>query len=313
MGGGDMSRHLLKLKDLSAGEIGHIVDSAIAMKQRYARGDRPELLKNKTLVMLFQKTSTRTRTSFEAGMTQLGGHAIFLSWGATQFQMSDLRDEARCIDRYADIVMARLLRHEDLLKMAEVMKKPLINGLCEKYHPCQILGDLVTMKEHLGELKGKKVVYLGIGNNVSNSLTAGCTKLGMRFTLCAPEKHPPSMDEEMLRDAEATGLYEEEADPKKAVRDADVMYTDTWVDMELFNDPKFAKEKERRLKTFMPYQLNKGLMDISKRALVMHDLPAHRGFEIDGYAIESERSIIFDQAENRLHAQKAVMVWLMSA
>lgn len=306
-----MVRHLLKLGDLSPKEISHVVDSAIDIKKKYFAGERPELLKNKTLIMLFQKTSTRTRTSFEAGMTQLGGHAIFLSWATTQFQMSDIGDEAKCIDRYGDIVMARLLKHADLLKIAEEMKKPLINGLCEKYHPCQVLGDLQTMKEHLGDLKGKKVVYLGIGNNVSNSLTVGCTKMGMHFTLCTPERHPPSLDEDLLRDAKATGLYTEDLDPKKAVQDADILYTDTWIDMEYFMDPKFKEEKERRLKTFMPYQLNKSLLEINKKALVMHDLPAHRGYEIDDFAMASNRSIIFDQAENRMHAQKAAMLWLL--
>lgn len=306
-------KHLLTLKELSSQDIAEIVDLAIDLKQRYIKGDRPELLKNKTLVMLFQKTSTRTRVSFEAGIAQLGGHAVFLDWQTTQFKMADIGDEARCIDRYADIVMARLLRHEDLVKMAGVMTKPVINGLCEKYHPCQTLADLQTMKEHLGELKGKKVVYLGIANNVSNTLSVGCTSLGMHFTLCVPERHPISLDEELIKMVKSSGLYEEESDPKKAVIDADILYTDSWVDMELFFDPKFKVEKERRLKVLMPYQLNKELLQINKKAFVMHDLPAHRGYEIDDYAMASERAIIFDQAENRLHAQKAVLVkWLQS-
>ncbi len=307
-----MARNLLKLGDFSGEEIAEIVDRAIELKKRYLKGDRPELLKNKTLVMLFQKTSTRTRVSFETGITQLGGHAIFLNWSSTQFQMSDIQDETRCIDRYGDMVMARLLKHADLIKMADVMEKPLINGLCEKYHPCQILADLQTMKEHLGELKGKKVVYLGIANNVSNSLTTGCTKMGIHFTLCAPERHPPSLDEELLQKAKASGLYTEEKDPQKAIRDADVLYADTWVDMELFMEPKFRDEKERRLKIFMPYQLNEQMLKINKKALVMHDLPAHRGYEIDNYAINCDRSVIFDQAENRLHAQKAILEKLIA-
>lgn len=306
-----MAKNLLALKNLSSEEVVHIVDRAIELKERYKKGDRPELLKNMTLAMLFQKTSTRTRTSFEAGITQLGGHAIFLSWSSTQFQMAEIGDEARCIDRYSDIVMARLLKHSDLLKMAQVMRNPLINGLCEKYHPCQVLADLETMKEHLGELKGKKIVYLGIANNVSNSLTVGSIKSGMHFTLCTPERHPISLDEELLQWAKDSGRYEEELDPKKAVIDADILYTDSWVDMEFFLDPKFKEEKERRIKKLMPYQLGKGLLQLNKKALIMHDLPAHRGYEIDDYAMECDRSIVFDQAENRLHAQKAAMLWLL--
>lgn len=306
-----MTKNLLTLKEWSSEELEKVINNAIELKQKYKRGERPELMKNKTLIMLFQKTSTRTRTSFEAGATQLGGHAIFLDLATTQFKLGSIEDEARCIDRYADIVMARLIKNSDLLKIAGVMKKPLINGLCEKYHPCQSVADLLTMQEHLGDLKGKKVVYLGIGNNVSNTLSIGCVKMGMRFTLCVPERHVPSVDEELLKEVSATGLYEEEKDPKKAVVDADVLYTDTWIDMELFFDPKFKEEKERRLKTFMPYQLGKTLLDINKKALIMHDLPAHRGFEIDDFAFDSPKSVIFDQAENRLHAQKAIMLNLL--
>ncbi|MBI2092034.1 MAG: ornithine carbamoyltransferase [Deltaproteobacteria bacterium] len=305
-----MPKNLLTLKELSSTELASIIDYAIELKKKYKRGERPELMKNKTLVMLFQKTSTRTRTSFEAGATQLGGHAIFLDWTTTQFKLGDIKDEARCIDRYADIVMARVLRHSDLLKMAEVMEKPLINGLCEKYHPCQTIADLQTMQEHLGSLKGKKAVYLGIANNVSNTLSLGCVKMGMHFTLCVPERHPISLDEGLLKEVKASGLYAEEKDPQKAVLDADVLYTDAWIDMELYLDPKFKDEKERRLKTFMPYQLGKGLLDLNKKALIMHDLPAHRGFEIDDYAMNAGKSVIFDQAENRLHAQKAILVKL---
>ena len=306
-----MQKNLLTLKEFSSSELSRVIDHAIELKQKYKRGERPELMKNKTLVMLFQKTSTRTRTSFEAGVTQLGGHAIFLDWATTQFKLANIQDEARCIDRYADIVMARVLRHADLLKMADVMKKPVINGLCEKYHPCQTIADLQTMQEHLGNLKGKKLVYLGIANNVSNTLSLGCVKMGMHFTLCVPERHPISLDEDLLKEVRATGLYAEEKDPKKAVTGADVLYADAWIDMELFLDPKFKDEKERRLKTFMPYQLGRTLLDSCENAVIMHDLPAHRGYEIDDYAMNSERAIIFDQAENRLHAQKAIMLHLL--
>jgi ornithine carbamoyltransferase len=301
-------RHFLTLKEYSGKEIANLIDRAISIKghkERYANA-----LQEKTLTMIFQKTSTRTRISFEAGMTQLGGHAIFLDWMRSQFAISDLEDETKVVARYSDLVMARLIKTDDLNRMARVCTVPLINGLDAQYHPCQIVGDLMTLKEKKGSLKGLKLTYIGIANNISNTLTVGCTKLGMEFTLCAPERHPPSLDKEMLREAKATGLYREEPDPKKAVKGADAVYTDTWIDMELFSDPSFAKEKERRIKAFIPYQVNRKLLQGSK-ALIMHDLPAHRGYEIDDWAMSAPNSIIFDQAENRLHAQKAIMLMLL--
>lgn len=304
-----MVRHFLSLKDYSGKEIMALIDKAIEIKKNQAK--YLDVLKGKTLAMIFQKTSTRTRVSFEAAMTQLGGHAIYLDWLKTQFIMASIEDEIKCVSRYADVVMARLIKTGDLLRMARACEVPLINGLDSKEHPCQIVSDLMTVKEKKGSLKGLKLVYLGIANNVSNSLSLGCTKLGMEFVLCAPERHPTSVDEELLETVKSSGLYAEEPDPKKAVKGADFVYTDTWVDMELFLDPKFAAEKERRMKTFMPYQLNKKLLTGSK-ALIMHDLPAHRGFEIDDWAMVSPNSIMFDQAENRMHAQKALLVKLLA-
>jgi len=289
-------------------QIENLIDRAIEIKKNQKKWSRA--LEDKTLAMVFQKTSTRTRVSFEVGMTQLGGHAIYLDWRTTQFTISDIRDEAKCLSRFVDIIMARLLKHEDLRKMADASEVPVINGLCEKYHPCQSLGDLMTIKEHKGKLKGLKVVYLGIGNNVSNTLSLGCVRTGMHFTLCVPEMDPLSIDKELLEEVRKSSLYEEEKDPKKAVEGADVVYTDTWVNMEFFTDPKFEKEKERRIKTCMPYQLNRQLVE-GTNALIMHDMPIHRGYEIDEWSTYSPNSIIFDQAENRLHIQKAIMLWLL--
>lgn len=301
-------QHLLTLKEMNGKQIENLIDKAIEIKKNQKKWSRA--LEDKTLAMVFQKTSTRTRVSFEVGMTQLGGHAIYLDWRTTQFTISDIRDEAKCLSRFVDIIMARLLKHEDLRKMADASEVPVINGLCEKYHPCQSLGDLMTIKEHKGKLKGLKVVYLGIGNNVSNTLSLGCVRTGMHFTLCVPEMDPLSIDKELLEEVRKSGLYEEEKDPKKAVEGADVVYTDTWVNMEFFTDPKFEKEKERRIKTCMPYQLNRQLVE-GTNALIMHDMPIHRGYEIDEWSIYSPNSIIFDQAENRLHIQKAIMLWLL--
>jgi len=301
-------RDLLTLKDYNPKEIQHLIDKGIYIKNNPEKFS--EALDKKTLVMIFQKTSTRTRTSFETGMTQLGGHAIYLDWTKTQFVMADIEDETRCVSEYADVIMARMLKHDDLRKMAEGSEVPLINGLCEKYHPCQILGDLMTIKEKKGKLEGLKLVYFGVANNVSNSLTVGCTKSGMNFTLCTGGNHRISVDKELREEARKTGLYIEESDPKKAIKDADVVYTDTWIDMELFFDPKFQKEKERRIYTYMPYQVNKELLK-GIDVLIMHPLPAHRGFEIDDFALDSSNSIVFDEAENRLHIQKAILVELI--
>lgn len=296
------------MKELDGKQIENLIDKAIEIKKNQQKywGS----LDHKTLAMIFQKTSTRTRVSFEVGMTQLGGHGIYLDWRTTQFVMSDIKDETKCLSRYVDIIMARLLRHADLEKMAEGSTVPVINGLCEKYHPCQSLGDIMTIKEHKGKLKGLKVVYLGIGNNVSNTLSLGCTRTGMQFTLCVPERNLPSVDQQLLDEVTASGLYKEEKDPKKAVEGADVVYTDTWVDMESFLDPTFEEEKKRRMKTFMPYQLNRKLVD-GTNALIMHDMPIHKGYEIDEWSINTPNSIIFDQGENRLHIQKAIMLWLL--
>ena len=301
-------KHLLTLKDFTPKEIEYIIDKGIEIKKNPEKFS--DALAYKTLIMIFQKTSTRTRVSFETGMTQLGGHAIYLDWRTTQFIMSEIKDEIRVVSRYADIVMARLIKNKDLMEMAKFCTVPLINGLCEKYHPCQILGDLMTVKEKLGKLKGLKFTYLGIANNVSNSLTVGCTKTGMEFTLCAPERHTISLDQDLIDTAKKTGLYFEVKNPKQAVKDADVVYTDTWIDMELFFNPKFKEEKERRMKTFMPYQLNTELLKNSN-ALIMHDMPVHIGYEITRDLVESPKSIIFDQAENRLHIQKAIILYLL--
>jgi ornithine carbamoyltransferase len=304
-----MVQHLLSLKELNGRQIKNLIDKAIAIKNNQKKWWYS--LDHKTLAMVFQKTSTRTRVSFETGMTQLGGHAIYLDWRTTQFAISDIESESKVLSRLSDMIMARLLRQSDLEKMAAASEVPVINGLTEKYHPCQTLADLMTIREHRGKLKGLKLVYLGIGNNVSNTLSLGCVRTGMRFTLCAPERDPPSVDQHLLDEVNASGLYEEEKDPKKAVVDADVIYTDTWVNMEMFQDPSFEKEKRRRMKTLMPYQLNKRLVE-GTDALIMHDMPVHIGYEIDEWSVYSPNSVLFDQAENRLHVQKAVLLWLFN-
>lgn len=301
-------RDLLMLKDWSREDLMDVIDEAIIIKknpQRYASS-----LDGETLAMLFQKTSTRTRVSFEVAMTQLGGHAIYLDWKTTNFTLAEIKDEIRYLSGNVDIIMARLLRQSDLEKVAEVSKVPVINGCTEKYHPCQALCDLMTIKEKKGRLEGLKLVYVGVQNNVSNSLISGCTKVGMEITAVTPVINDPSLDRELIEEAEKTGLFQSTPDIKVALSGADIIYTDTWVDMELFLNPKFKKEKEMRVKKLKPYQLNEALLK-GRDVLVMHDMPIHEGYEITRAVIESPRSIIFEQAENRLYGEKAILLKLL--
>ncbi len=302
-------RHLLRDSDLSADEKREIIELALDMKKHPEK--YKESLKDKTLIMYFEKTSTRTRLSFEAGASQMGGHGIFLDKRTTQVSISELKDEIRAIERYADVIMARVKKHSTMTEMRDSISTPLINGCCERYHPCQALGDALTMTEHGGDLKGKHIVWLGIANNVSNSLVQTCTQLGAKVTLCVPEKDPDAVDDAMEDEAKKTGLYEETTDVS-CIKDADFVHTDTWVNMEFINDPKFAEEKDRRLKVFMPYQLSKALLDRhGSDAKILHCMPCHVGYEITRDAIDHPNSLIFDQAENRMHIQKAIMVWLL--
>jgi len=300
--------HLLALKDWASEEIEEVIDKSIKIKKNPDRYQTS--LKGKSLAMIFQKTSTRTRVSFEVAMTQLGGHALYMDWRTTNLVLADVRDETRYLSRNVDCIMARLLKHADLKAMAEASRVPVINGCDEKYHPCQAIADLMTMKEKMGRLKGVKLVYIGVQNNVCNSLIVGCTKTGVEITTVTPMKNEPSIDKELLKEAEKTGLYASTLDVKKAVEDADFVYTDTWVDMEFFFDPKFKDEKEKRIKLMMPYQVNKELLKDSD-ALVMHDMPIHRGYEITEDVIESPNSIIYDQSENRLYSAKGILLKLL--
>lgn len=302
------ARHMLNFKDWSGKELQQILDLAIRVKN-----NQPEYWKaldHLTLGMIFQKTSTRTRVSHEVAMTQLGGHAIYLDWRSTNLILAEMKDEVRYLARNVDAIMARVLTFEQVQEMAEYSRVPVINGCDNKYHPTQALADFQTILEHKGHLEGIHLVYVGIHNNVANSLLEGGTKLGMKITLVTPEVNQASLDRELMTAAEKTGLYQHTLDIKAAVAEADVVYTDAWVDMEFFLDPKFADEKKRRIDKMLPYQLNEELLKES-RALIMHDMPIHTGYEISRGAIESPNSIIFDQAENRLHAEKAVLLTLL--
>jgi len=303
--------HVLALKDFDRKWIGGVVDKALEIKKHPERYDNA--MRCKTLLMLFEKSSTRTRLSFETGMTKLGGHAIFMETKTSQIGLGGIEDEAKVMSRYADVIMARVLKHATVAAIANASRVPVINGLSEKYHPCQALADVMTIKERLGKLEGVRVVYLGIGNNVSNSLSVACAKMGAEFTLCVPEKDPDSIDLKQQSMLESSGHYREEPDIAKAVKGADILYTDTWVNMEFFNDPAFATEKARRERVLKPYQLNKKVMEMAgPQALSMHDMPAHVGYEIDDFALRGPRSLAFDQAENRMWAQMSLLVTLLS-
>jgi ornithine carbamoyltransferase len=300
--------HLLNFKEQSGETLNAMVDLAIDTKvnpKKYAK-----TLEGKTAALVFQKTSTRTRVSFEVAMTQLGGHGLYMDWRSSNFMLADIGDEIGYLSRNVDCIMARLLYNSDLRKMAAASRVPVINGCDDMYHPSQALADLITIKEKHGILKGAKLVYIGVHNNVTNSLIEACTKTGVKLTTVTPITNEAAKDEELLAEAKKTGLWQSTLDVKAAVADADFVYTDTWIDMEFFTDPKFAEEKERRLKLMMPYQINVELLK-GTDAYVMHDMPIHRGYEISPEAIASAKSVIYEQAENRLYSAKAIMLTLM--
>jgi ornithine carbamoyltransferase len=299
----------MNFKDLTGQEITQLVDTAIDAKQNPQKYS--QVLAQKSVALIFQKTSTRTRVSFEVAATQLGGHALYLDWRTTNLTMADVGDEMQYLSRNVDGIMARLLYNSDLQKMMRASKVPIINGCDEMYHPSQCLADLITIKEKHGTLQGAKLVYLGIHNNVCNSLIEGCTKTGVKLTTVTPIFNEPSRDDALLAEAKKTGLWESTLDAKEAVEGADFVYTDTWIDMEFFTDPKFAAEKEKRLQQMMPYQINAELLQGSD-AYVMHDMPIHRGYEISAQVIESPKSVIYEQAANRLYSAKAILMKLIS-
>ena len=267
--------------------------------------------------MLFQKGSTRTRLSFEAGMTQLGGHGIFLDQKTTQFALTDYGDEIQAVMRFGDILMFRAKEYKDVETAASFDRIPVIDACSEKYHPCQAIGDLLTMAEHSGGLdKIKKVVWLGIENNVSNTLKLACAKLGIDVYLVTPKIHEISVDEELNKMADDTGHIHKTLDLKEAIPGADYIHTDTWMDMEFFESgevkPDYKDEFEKRKEMFMPYQLNAELLENHEpNARIMHCMPCHVGYEITSEAIHHKNSVIFDQAENRMHAQKAIILYLL--
>lgn len=300
--------HLANFKKLSGKELKSFVDLGIDIKcdpEKYHKA-----LDAKSLALVFQKTSTRTRVSFEVAMTQLGGHALYIDWRTANFALADVYDETQYLSRNVDCIMARLLKNSDFQRMSEASLVPVINGCDEKYHPSQAIADLITIKERKGKLEGVKLVYIGVHNNVCNSLIEGCTKTGVELTTVTPIFNEQARDDELIQAGKKTGLWRTTLDVEEAVEDVDFVYTDTWIDMEFFTDPKFSMEKENRLKQMMSYQINKRLLKDSN-AYIMHDMPIHRGYEISDDIVENPKSVIYEQAKNRLYSAKAILLKLL--
>ena len=302
-------KHLIDWKYWDDAQVRYILN--LARKVKHHRWEYQGHMQGNTLVMLFQKTSTRTRVSFEAGMTELGGHAINLDWRSTNFTLSKIGFETRYLCRNAALIVARLKENADLLEMVEAASVPIINGCCNLYHPCQALADMLTIAEDREQgVEGARLTYIGVYNNVVNSLVSISAALGVHLTLVCPIKDQSSVDEDAREKLARAGLLRETLDTREAVEAADYVYTDTWLDMEYFNDPGYEQVKNERCELMLPYQINAKLMQGS-RAKIMHDMPIHPGYEMAEDMVECEQSIIYDQAENRLDAQKAIMLHLL--
>lgn len=305
-------KDMLSIHDLSVDEVQEILALAKELKAKQKAGVPHKILKGKTLGMIFEKSSTRTRVSFETGMYQLGGQALFLSNRDLQLGRGEpIRDTARVLSRYLDGIMIRTFGHDRVLELAKWADIPVINALTDLLHPCQVLTDLLTIEEYKGKnLKGLKMAYVGDGNNMTNSFLYGCAKVGMTFVAATPEDYRPdaTVFKNALEDAKETGAsLSLVTDPHEAVKDADIVVTDTWASMGQ------EAEHEARKKIFAPYQVNKELLEgADKRVIVMHCLPAYRGEEITEEVLEANADVIFDEAENRLHTQKAIMALTMA-
>ena len=299
-------RHLLKLMDLSSNEINEILNLADQLKYEKKHGIEHHLLKGKTLGMIFEKSSTRTRVSFEVGMYDLGGSALFLSSKELQIGRGEpVSDTARVLSRYLDGIMIRTFEQAEVDALAEYGNIPIINGLTDYGHPCQVLADLMTIREHKGSIKGNKLCYIGDGNNMTNSLIVGGIKMGMEVSVACPDGYTP--DAELMRWASENGTFTCTPNVLEAAKDADVLYTDVWASMGQ------EAEAEERKKIFKGYQINDEVMAVAHSdAMVLHCLPAHREEEITAKVFEAHADEIFDEAENRLHAQKAVLVKCLS-
>lgn len=304
-------RHFLQLEDWSTDEIRGLLNDAVSLKAELKAGGNRPLLRGKILGMIFQKASLRTRTSFEVGMLQLGGQAIYL--GPSEIGLGkreSIADVARVLSGYVDGIMARVFDHEHVFELARWSAVPVINGLSDERHPCQAMADMLTIYEHFGYTEGLTLAYIGDGNNVAASLLMACAHLGINFTTATPNDYRISdkvvqAAQPLLARSEVT--FKQVEQPEEAAQGADILYTDTWISMGQ------EAEAEQRVRDFQGYQINADLLKAAKpSAVVMHDLPAYRGKEITDEVADGPQSVIFQQANNRLHAQKAILVKLMS-
>ena len=300
-----MHKNFLCLKDCSADELNYLLRRAIKLKSRFKAGEVYRPFEGKVLAMLFEKASTRTRVSFEAGMAQLGGTSIYLNTSETQLKNEEtIEDTARAVSRMVDLVMIRTGPHSRLEAFAKESEVPVINGLTDFAHPCQVLADLMTIRERKGSFKGLKLCFVGDGNNMANSLIVGGIKAGMAVRIACPAGYLP--DAALMDWARKTGDFDCQPDVLGMAKGADVVYTDVWASMGQ------EGEAEERRAAFAGYQVNQAVMDVANAgAMVLHCLPAHRGEEITAEVLEAHADEIFEEAENRLHAQKAVLVRLL--
>lgn len=308
-----MLQHLINLHELTPDEMNWLIDTGIYIKNNpQAHSDA---LKGKTLLLLFEKNSTRTHLSFEVGMKQLGGSTVYTRGEHTNLNITEVSDEATVVSGYVDVILARMRHNEDLLALANASSVPVINGCDDRYHPTQALADLMTIKEQFGTTENVKVVYVGIGNNVSNSLGHATLLAGGNFTLCAPQIDPAAFDRERHAAWAKDPHYTTNNNLAQAVKDADVLYTDTWVNMEYFDDPAFEAEKNERIRMMQPYQLTEDVLNMTGKdhTLIMHCMPVHKGYEVNDTIVYHDNSVVFEQANNRLHVQKALLLWLMHA
>ena len=294
------TKDLLTLEELSSKELSQLLDLSIKFKNDLKKGKHSNLLRNKTLAMIFEKPSTRTRVSFETGMFQLGGHALNLSSNDMQLSRGEsIEDTAKTLSRYVNVIMARVYDHKIIEKLAKHSSVPVINGLSDSFHPCQILADLMTIKEKKKKLKGLKIAWVGDGNNVCNSLIYGCARSGLSISIATPKGYEP--DKKVVKDSKKHTEVELTNDPIKSVKNADVVMTDTFKSIHN-QDPK-------RIKKFLPkFQVNTSLMKHAKKnTIFLHCLPAKRGSEVSSSVIDGPQSVVWDEAENRLHSQKALL------
>jgi len=300
-------RDFITLKDFTRAELVRFMDVAAALKKAQQEGRRHHILAGQTLAMIFTKASTRTRVSFEVGMWQLGGLGLFLSSNDIQLRRGEtIQDTARVLSRYVDGIMIRTYAHRDVLDLAEAADIPVINGLTDDYHPCQVLSDFFTIREKLGGFSDCKLAYIGDGNNVASSLLLGAALFGVSIVVATPPGYEPGEDKTEAAGRLASTRIEVTNDPVKAADSADVIYTDVWVSM------GEEEERDERLRAFRGYQVNRDLLKVaSDDVIVMHCLPAHRGQEITDEVMDGSHSAVFDEAENRLHVQKAIMALLM--